>query len=709
MSQTNSIPANQVVNVIPSVLGAGGTALDIIGLMLTESARPPLGQILSFPDQPTVADYFGSLSDEAVFASKYFLGYNGKTITPAALLVAQYNSEAVGAYLRSGDISGLSLAQLQALNGTLILTVDGSEQTGSVNFSGALSFSAAAALIETALNTATAATGSVAANVVTGSIAVNVGTGSIAGTTMTISANTTGRYAPGQTVSGTGVAAGTTIVEQLTGTAGATGTYQVSISQTVASTTLTATGGTLTVSAVTSGTLFVGQVISGSGITSGTTITAFLTGTGGTGTYAVDVAQTASSTTVTGSGGTLTISAVSAGTFGVGDVFTGTNVTAGNEITAFLTGTGTTGTYLCSIGDTAASTAISVTGADVDVSYDSTAGAFNIASGTTGDNSTITYATGTLSASLLLTQATGAVISQGGAATSPATFMDGVVDVTQNWVTFSTVFDPDASGHANKLAFAAWTNDQDQDYAYVPWDTDVSPTTTVPATSSLGYDIAQADYSGTFPVYAPDYTIAAMVMGTAASINFNRTNGRITFKFRKQDGLEPSVTNALVATNLAANGYNFYGGYATRNQDFTFLANGVVSGQFAWFDSYINQIQLNNQLQLAILTGLTNVGSIPYNSKGYSLIEAFCMDPINQALNFGSIRPGVTLSAAQITAVNEAAGAIIAPTLQTRGWYLQVKDASPQVRAARGSPPCTLWYMDGGSIQKIDLASIMLQ
>lgn len=709
MSEVNSIPAKQVVNVIPSVLAAGGSALDTIGLMLTTSDRPPIDTILSFPDQASVADYFGSLSDEAQYASKYFLGYEGKTISPEALLIAQYNESAVAAFVRGGDASGLSLAQLQALNGTLSLTVDGSDQTGSVNLSSALSFSAAAALIETALNTATAATGSVAANVVTGSIAVNVGTGSIAGTTMTISANTTGRYAPGQTVTGTGIAAGTTIVSQLSGTAGATGTYQVSVSQTVASTTITATGGTLTVSAVTSGTLFVGQVISGSGITSGTTITAFLTGTGGTGTYAVSVAQTASSTTVTGTGGTLTISAVSAGTFGVGDVFTGTNVTAGNEITAFLTGTGLTGTYLCSIGDTASSTAISVSGADVDVTYDSVSGGFQIKSGTTGVNSTITAPTGTLAAPLFLTVATGAVLSQGAAAAAPAAFMDAIVDATQNWVTFATLFDPDDSGFANKLAFAEWCNDQDKAFAYICWDTDLSPTTTVPATQSLGFAIEDAELQGTCLIFAPDYEIAAFVSGTAASINFTRLNGRITFKFREQAGMTPSVTSGLVATNLKANGYNYYGAFATRTVRENFFANGVVSGSFTWLDTYINQIQLNAALLDSILAGLKAQGSVPYNSRGYATIEAWCMDPINAGLNFGSIQPGVTLSASQINAVNEAAGAIIAPTLRTRGWYLQVRDATPQVRQERGSPPCTLWYMDGGSVQKIDLASIAVQ
>lgn len=55
----------------------------------------------------------------------------------------------------------------------------------------------------------------------------------------------------------------------------------------------------LTVTAVTSGVLSVGQSISGSGVTAGTQITALGTGKGGVGTYTVGTSQTASSTTVT--------------------------------------------------------------------------------------------------------------------------------------------------------------------------------------------------------------------------------------------------------------------------------------------------------------------------------------------------------------------------------------------------------------------------
>ena len=60
-----------------------------------------------------------------------------------------------------------------------------------------------------------------------------------ASTTMTVTAITSGPIYPGMVITGTGVTAGTYIVSQLTGTDGSTGTYQVSASQTVASTTLT--------------------------------------------------------------------------------------------------------------------------------------------------------------------------------------------------------------------------------------------------------------------------------------------------------------------------------------------------------------------------------------------------------------------------------------------------------------------------------------
>lgn len=65
-------------------------------------------------------------------------------------------------------------------------------------------------------------------------------TSTITGTTLTTVGAVTGGFYPGAVLAGTGVTPGTYIVQQLTGTTNGIGTYQVSTSQTVTSTTITA-------------------------------------------------------------------------------------------------------------------------------------------------------------------------------------------------------------------------------------------------------------------------------------------------------------------------------------------------------------------------------------------------------------------------------------------------------------------------------------
>lgn len=133
-------------------------------------------------------------------------------------------------------------------------------------------------------------------------------TGSISGTTLTVTAITSGTIAAGQALFGVGISQTTIITALGTGTGGV-GTYTINISQTVASEQMnSATVGcvftgsisttTLTVSSVTSGSLALGQTIQGSGVTAGTIITALGTGTGSTGTYTVNKSQTVGSSTL---------------------------------------------------------------------------------------------------------------------------------------------------------------------------------------------------------------------------------------------------------------------------------------------------------------------------------------------------------------------------------------------------------------------------
>lgn len=579
-----SIPASDIVDVVPNVLDAGGNALDANGVALTTNARVPIGAVQPFSNASDVGDYFGPDTDEKAAADTYFLGFDDSSVKPGSMLFAQYPTAKVAAFLRGADVSETTLAELQAMTGDLTITVDGFQYAASaVNLSAATSFSSAATIIATALD-ALAPTGAS----FTG--ALSVPPSGIPTLTVTVLAS--GTIKPGAALHGASVPAGDFIVAQLTGTTGGLGTYRVAQ----------------------------GAVV-------------------------------------------------------------------GSE-------------------------AMTTTSAGPTVVYDSVSGGFVITSPNTGAGSTIGFASQHLANLLSLTQDGGAVISQGANAATPGPFMDALVAVNRDWMTFSTLFDPDgSSGNTQKLAFAAWANATGDRFAYIEWDTDASPAVTVPATTSLGYLLQQSDSSGTCPIWTPSFQKAVFISGAIASIDFDETNGRTNLKFRKQTGQVPDVTDETTADNLRANGYNFYGRWGTDDDKFSGFAEGTVSGPFQWLDSYINQIWLTSALQQALMSLLFNIKSFPYNTDGDALGEAACADPINRALNFGAIRAGVTLSAAQIAEVNSAAGVKIDDTITQQGWYLQfsASKTAPQVRAARGTPPAKLWYTDGQSVNTINLTSIAIQ
>lgn len=141
----------------------------------------------------------------------------------------------------------------------------------------------------------------------TGSIgATFTATGS--GTDLTASA-VTGLISIGDEISGTGVPAGTTIVSQTSGTTGGAGVYVTSVATTASAATVTSFGIVLNITAVASGTVSVGDPVSGTGVPSGAVIASQVSGTvGAIGVYTISVAATAyaASTTLTGVGGVLT-------------------------------------------------------------------------------------------------------------------------------------------------------------------------------------------------------------------------------------------------------------------------------------------------------------------------------------------------------------------------------------------------------------------
>lgn len=138
---------------------------------------------------------------------------------------------------------------------------------------------------------------------------------------------------------------------------------------------------TMNVSAVSGGTLAIGMIVTGLNVPTNTVITALGTGTGGIGTYTISTSATISSRsmmaefilppntkivsqssstvfnlsasvsasfTASFSNTTMTVTAISAGTLDIGQIVTGTSVTANSVIIAFGTGAGGVGTYTLS-------------------------------------------------------------------------------------------------------------------------------------------------------------------------------------------------------------------------------------------------------------------------------------------------------------------------------------------------------------------------
>ena len=282
--------------------------------------------------------------------------------------------------------------------------------------------------------------------------------------------------------------------------------------------------------------------------------------------------------------------------------------------------------------------------------------------------------------------------------------METVISVTQNWALFTTLWEPAID---EKKAFAMWANGKNFRFAYVCYDSDPNAKNSA-NTTNFGAWLTANSVQSVVPFFG-DVTHAAFVLGFAASLDFTRRNGRTTLAFRYQGGLVPSVTNSSDAAALKKNGYNFYGSYASAKETFNFAYGGSISGSWKWLDTFLNQIWLNANMQLAMVNLLMGVGSIPYNTEGYTLIESALLDPITAAKNFGAIRTGVALSTSQKAKIKYALGKDVSATIYAKGWYLQIDDATAAVRADRASPTMTLYYADGSSVQALTLASIAIQ
>lgn len=349
------------------------------------------------------------------------------------------------------------------------------------------------------------------------------------------------------------------------------------------------------------------------------------------------------------------------------------------------------------------------------VSWNAVASAFVFTNTLSGPTSTISFATGTLASGLLLGASNGGFVSQGAALDTPATAVANAIAITQNFAAFLTLWEPTLTDKEN---FAVFNNALNNRYAYLVWDSDANAS--VQGNTTCFGAIAKVNNYGGVAAFSGDpalalstgvslaslaLNLAIFAAGAIASVNFNQTNGRRSLAYLSSGAINPTCANTQTAKNLVANGYSYYGSTATAAQNFIFLYNGQMFGVFGSIVRYINQIWMNAQFQLSLIELATQVG-ISYTPAGYGLIRASLSDDIQAALNFGAIRPNVTLSATQISEINQAAGVNAASQIASLGSFLQISDPGAEARALGQTPIIDFWYADGGDVLSFSMASI---
>jgi hypothetical protein len=345
-------------------------------------------------------------------------------------------------------------------------------------------------------------------------------------------------------------------------------------------------------------------------------------------------------------------------------------------------------------------TALEAEVAGTTCTYSSLTGAFQINGPAAGDENTMGYAIGTVAELLNLTTDAGAVLSQGSDALTTTENMALIKQQTQNWVSFTTLYEADQSEH---LGLSAWASSQGIEYLYVGWTAEAA-LLVQGSTNTIADRIRNAEYGATTLVY-DNVSVATFVLGSIASVNWERYQGTINYAFKKVDGVSATVTNQTDADLLLGKGVSFMGNFATRNDDFTFFYDAQMFGDYGYIDAFVNTVWLKNVMQVSIMNGLTSNGRVPYNDRGYALIRAWLQDPINRALNNGTIDPGVSMSESQKAQVYNETGQDLSTELFTKGYAILVEDAGAAVRVGRQSPNISVYYTYGGSINHIEVAS----
>lgn len=334
--------------------------------------------------------------------------------------------------------------------------------------------------------------------------------------------------------------------------------------------------------------------------------------------------------------------------------------------------------------------------------YNAVTRKFTFDTAETGIVHTIDFTSDTpLAAMLEMREQDGGYLSQGADAQSPADNMTALTAVTRDWASFTRIFDTSGdTTYEIDLALCSWTNSQNDSYKYVPWLTETN-LTILNNTSNFASVLATYAYENIIPVYNT-LQLAAFTVSFAASTDFRSNNGSISYAFKSQSGLAPTVTNDTVSQALLQKGVSFYGDYKSTATDYRFFQDGSITGEFGYAENFDNNYWLKDQLQNTYATLFNGTNKISDSNEGYIMIQTAVKTMMQKAIFNGVVKLNVTIDDATALILKQQAGIPIASLITQAGYYYQIIPNTAADRASKSPVKTRLWYINGGSIRSIE-------
>ena len=149
--------------------------------------------------------------------------------------------------------------------------------------------------------------------------------------------------------------------------------------------------------------------------------------------------------------------------------------------------------------------------------------------------------------------------------------------------------------------------------------------------------------------------IPMMILGAT---NYANRNSVQNYMFQ-QFAIQPTVTDVTTATAYDNIGVNYYANTQQAGQIVSLYQRGIINGISTdprAMNTYANEIWLKGSMQSALMNLLLALSKISANAIGQSQVLAICQSVLSAALNNGTISVGRTLTATEKLYITNATG-----------------------------------------------------